>query len=80
MWLQVLEALVSYSVVPQRKFHLFELGEGVASHEWLLKTHCGHIPGCLDHLLNNIHHSFTWLPHILVPGRGPMTQEGLYDQ
>lgn len=50
--------------------YLLGLGEGVID-EWLIKAHCCHIPGCLGHLPNNIHHSFTQPPHILAAGRGP---------
>lgn len=48
--------------------------------EWLVKIYCRHIPSCLDHLLNNVCHSFTRPPHILASGRVPVTQEVLCDQ
>lgn len=55
------------------------LGGGIIINERLIKALCCHIPGCLSHLPNNIHHSFTQPPHILVAGWVPVTQEGLYD-
>lgn len=47
------------------------VGGGVSINERLIKAHCCHIPGRLSHLTDNIHHSFTLLPHILMAGRGP---------
>jgi hypothetical protein len=47
------------------------VGGGVSINERLIKAHCCHIPGRLSHLTNNIHHSFTQPPHILMAGRGP---------
>lgn len=55
------------------------VGGGVIINERLIKAHCCNIPGRLSHLPNNIHHSFTQPPHILVTGRVPVIQEGLYD-
>lgn len=55
------------------------VGGGVIINERLIKAHCCNIPGRLSHLPNNIHHSFTQTPHILVTGRVPVVQEGLYD-
>lgn len=49
---------------PER-IHLW-VGGGVTINGRLVKAHCCHIPGRLSHLTNNIHHSFTQPPHILM--------------
>lgn len=67
---RVFQMFVSYSVTRVEGVYLFGLGEGVID-EWLIKAHCCHIPGCLGHLPNNVHHSFTQPPHFLAAGRGP---------